>query len=366
MHQCSDIALEKNGVTSSEMRKDDVNKPLNSVKKEKFYDSKEDLALDTNIAEDTGSSFYYCGSLYHQVHVKEEKVDDCDEDVQFQYGFSDKQVVYEAGSTDIFKREDGKITQFTKEEFIDESGEKAKVEQRDADSIEEIHDLDILPEEANKTNACGKNLERKYKCQICSKSFMWKIHFKAHVLRHRNEVGNKHFSLLRQTENMSHQPNKPLVTSDGKFNCQFCAKVFLSIGPLNVHTRTHTGERPHACQICGIRFAQKVSMQKHIMSKHIVEPQFKCKMCGKAFKGKYSLTLHEQLHTTLPLACEVCGKAFGHKSALKKHMTYMHSKPQTCAEPSLKCHVCFKKFSSKSNVMKHERKHAKADNMEER
>lgn len=142
---------------------------------------------------------------------------------------------------------------------------------------------------------------------------MWKIHFNAHIVTHRNELGDKPFSqrnaIMRHSEKVQHPPIKLTVSIAGKFNCHFCPKLFSSIGPLNVHIRTHTGECLYACPTC-MRFTQKVSMQKHVMSKHILEPQFKCKVCGKAFKGKYSLTLHEQLHSTLPLAYEVCVKAF--------------------------------------------------------
>ena len=33
--------------------------------------------------------------------------------------------------------------------------------------------------------------------------------------------------------------------------CRYCPKAFASQGNLQSHERTHTGERPYACDACG-------------------------------------------------------------------------------------------------------------------
>lgn len=54
--------------------------------------------------------------------------------------------------------------------------------------------------------------------------------------------------------------------------CAFCVRRFWSAEDLRRHMRTHSGERPFACDLCERRFTLKHSMLRH-RKKHRDEPE---------------------------------------------------------------------------------------------
>ena len=82
--------------------------------------------------------------------------------------------------------------------------------------------------------------------------------------------------------------------------CAICYRTLSCKSALQMHYRTHTGERPFRCKICGRAFTTKGNLKTH-MGVHRAKPPVRmmhqCPVCHKQFTNALVLQQHIRMHT---------------------------------------------------------------------
>ncbi|KAM9800051.1 zinc finger and BTB domain-containing protein 49 [Syngnathus typhle] len=145
-------------------------------------------------------------------------------------------------------------------------------------------------------------------------------------------------------------PEPPQQTGH-KYSCNMCGKVFKHPSNLEMHKRSHTGEKPFECNVCGKNFSQAGNLQTHLR-RHSGEKPYICELCGKSFTSSGDVQRHKVVHTgEKPHLCDICGRGFNNLSNLKEHKrTHVTDKTFTCDQ-------CGKSFNTHRKLLKHKACH---------
>ncbi|KOB70279.1 Uncharacterized protein OBRU01_15568, partial [Operophtera brumata] len=223
---------------------------------------------------------------------------------------------------------------------------------------------------------------RPFTCDCCLKTFPEKGTLKRHMKIHNSvTLGNNDkpietgfhfvcvtcgqgFELLSSKRHLQghvlrvHTDKSDNITSTNprpEYSCKLCGKSYLQKKSLTIHIRLHTGEKPYSCTLCRQLFARQSSLRRHVRihSGETFKRSNPCEVCGKTFSQPCSLLKHRAVHSEQrPFGCDTCGKAFSRKDTL----TY-HIKLHTGIKP-YNCKMCGMSFACTRSLSKHMKTHS--------
>ena len=195
-------------------------------------------------------------------------------------------------------------------------------------------------------------------CKLCCKIFsnegVLKVHMKRHLAKeelytYSCDVCGKKFQSKAAVK--IHHKAVHLGLKD--FPCELCDKRFVSEGAAKQHQKSHIESKEFKCDKCDASFKQRKGLVRHIKTVHDKIFDYHCPYtdCEAKYNDKKDLEEHIRTHTgERPYKCSVCGKGFTKKQILTHHERIHLPEEQ---KYRYSCEMCGKRFPEKGNLMTH-------------
>ncbi|XP_032421541.1 sal-like protein 1 [Xiphophorus hellerii] len=109
--------------------------------------------------------------------------------------------------------------------------------------------------------------------------------------------------------------------------CRFCGKVFSSDSALQIHLRSHTGERPYQCPVCFSRFTTRGNLKVHFLRHREQNPELSLSLLPPSLFG---LALGASGGSDIGQITDSSGSTSGMNIAQKKRKS--RAEDETCGD----------------------------------
>ena len=167
-----------------------------------------------------------------------------------------------------------------------------------------LKDRTPLPSIFHGRNTSASSPQYKYSCRHCLKTFSRKDHLTIHENLH--------------------------ADSQESYPCLECGAAFKNKKTLAGHAKTHSAQRRgFRCPQCDSEFTRRASLNRHVRAAHAGQT-IACDLCPATFSYRSTMEDHKKaVHNDgrREFACALCGVQFAVKAYLTKHMVSYHLSP---------------------------------------
>ncbi|XP_072319455.1 uncharacterized protein [Eucyclogobius newberryi] len=111
-------------------------------------------------------------------------------------------------------------------------------------------------------------VQKTFSCSVCKHSFSRKRHMDEHMRIHTGEIPFS-CSVCGRKFRQRNSVERHILTMHSEYKpyrCLVCQRGFVQKLHFAAHMRGHTGERPFRCSACGQRFEKNVFLNRHVCS----------------------------------------------------------------------------------------------------
>lgn len=169
--------------------------------------------------------------------------------------------------------------------------------------------------------------DRAHMCSDCGQTFKWSHSLRRHQRTHRPDDDRFRLACRFCLKTFSRRDHlnihENLHSASGQSHpCPDCGATFKNKKTLAGHMKTHSTEKAFRCGQCKSEFTRRASLNRHVRAAHAREV-IQCPHCPSRFSYRSTLEDHKKAahnHGRKEFACDLCGIQFAVKAYLTKHM----------------------------------------------